>query len=227
MEWTVLENPDDVARTVCDRIVQASRVALAERGEFHLVLAGGNTPARAYEMLAAEKCDWQHWHIWFGDERCMPLGHPDRNSTMAEKTLFSKVTIPASQIHIIAAEAGPGVAARHYAALIDGALPFDMVLLGIGEDGHTASLFPGQEHQSGQSVLPIFDAPKPPALRVSLSAKALGQCRQMLFIITGQNKSAAVSRWQNGETLPVNRIHAIGKTEVIIDKLALSRNYIK
>ena len=221
MKWTVLENPDAVASAARDRIVQASKLAIAARGEFHIVLAGGNTPARTYALLAMASCDWEHWHVWFGDERCLPRDHPDRNSFMAEKTLFSKVGIPASQIHVIPAEAGPAKAAKQYAALLEGVPPFDMVLLGMGEDGHTASLFPGQAHISGKTVLPIFDAPKLPAQRVSLSAEILGQCRQLLFLITGKDKAVAVSRWQQGELLPVGMINSIGNSEVVIDRQAL------
>ena len=217
MEWTVLENADAVASTARDRIVQASKRAIAARGEFHIVLAGGNTPARTYELLATTRCDWLHWHIWFGDERCLPRDHPDRNSLMAERTLFSKVDIPASQIHVMHAEFGPEDAAKQYAALLDGVPPFDMVLLGMGADGHTASLFPGQLFSTGKTVLPIINAPKLPAQRVSLSAEILGQCRQLLFIITGQDKAVAVSRWQQGEQLPVGMIKPVGTSEVIID----------
>lgn len=218
MKWTVLENSEAVAHTACNRIVQASKQAIAERGEFHIVLAGGNTPARTYALLSATICEWKHWNLWFGDERCLPRDHPDRNSTMVERELSSKVAIPASQIHLIPAESGPEAAASQYAAMLDGIPPFDMVLLGIGADGHTASLFPGQNWPSGKTVLPIFDAPKLPAQRVSLSAAVLGQCRQLLFIITGKGKAGTVSRWQQGETLPVSLIHTTDNTEVIIDR---------
>lgn len=225
MQWTLQEDASEVASTACDRIVQASKLAIAERGEFHLVLAGGSTPARTYEMLAATQCGWEHWHIWFGDERCLPPDHPDRNSVMAERTLFCKVNIPPSQIYTIPAESGPDVAALRYAALIEGVPPFDMVLLGMGSDGHTASLFPGQQYPAGQAVLPIYNAPKPPARRVSLSAEVLSQCRQLLFIITGKDKLVAVSRWRQGECLPVSMVNSIYKSEVIIDRLAFPQNH--
>ena len=224
MQWTLLKDPSEVASTACDRIVQASKLVIAERGEFHLVLAGGSTPARTYEMLAASQCDWEHWHIWFGDERCLPPDHPERNSVMAERTLFCKVNIPPSQIYTIPAESGPDVAAKQYADLIEGVPPFDMVLLGMGSDGHTASLFPGQQYPAGQAVLPVYNAPKPPAQRVSLSAGILSQCRQLLFIITGKDKLAAVSRWRQGECLPVSMVHGIDKTEIIIDCMAFPQN---
>jgi 6-phosphogluconolactonase len=95
-----------------------------------------------------------------------------------------------------------------------------MVLLGIGEDGHAASLFPGHKHPEGKKVLPIFQAPKFPAQRVSMGAETLGQCRNLMFIITGKGKSPAVTLWQQGERLPVSMIKGAEKTEVIIDKAA-------
>lgn len=224
MQWTLLEDASAVASAACSRIVQASKQAIAERGAFHIVLAGGSTPARTYELLAATQCDWDHWHIWFGDERCLPPDHLGRNSVMAERALFSKVNIPASQIYAIPAESGPEVAATQYAALIEGIPPFDMVLLGMGSDGHTASIFPGQQYPAGQAVLPVYNAPKPPAQRVSLSAEILSQCRQLLFIITGKDKLAAVSRWRQGECLPVSMVTGIDKTEVLIDRMAFPEN---
>ena len=144
---------------------------------------------------------------------------------MAERTLFCKVNIPPSQIYTIPAESGPDVAALRYAALIKGVPPFDMVLLGMGSDGHTASLFPGQQYPAGQAVLPIYNAPKPPARRVSLSAEVLSQCRQLLFIITGKDKLVAVSRWRQGEYLPVSMVNSIYKSEVIIDRLAFPQKH--
>ena len=104
MEWAVLNDPQAVAKEACARIVQASREAIKNRGAFHIVLAGGNTPALTYALLSEEDCDWGNWHIWFGDERCLPPDDPNRNSVMVEKMLTSKVPIPGQQVHPIAAE---------------------------------------------------------------------------------------------------------------------------
>ena len=221
MEWTVLKDADAVAKTACERIVQASREAISSRGVFHIVLAGGNTPARTYALLACADCNWKHWHIWFGDERCLHPHDPERNSVMVEKSLTSKVAIPAQQVHEIAAELGPEVAAQQYQMLIEEVAPFDMVILGLGEDGHTASLFPGQNIMPDKAVLPVHEAPKSPAERVTLSAAMLSQCRHLLFIITGDEKSDAVSRWRSGEALPVSYISALEKAEVLLDRHAM------
>jgi len=220
MKWTILENPDAVARAACERIVQASIRAIAGRGEFHIVLAGGSTPERTYVLLAAAECDWKRWHLWFGDERCLSRDHPDRNSVMVERALSGKVTIPAAQVHAIPAELGAELAAKQYAERLECVSLFDMVLLGMGKDGHTASLFPGHTYPAGESVLAIYDSPKLPAERVSLSIEALARCRQLLFIITGREKAGAIAQWRNGTQLPVSMVRGQGKTEVISDQSA-------
>jgi len=218
MKWTILENPDAVARMACERLVQASKRAIADQGEFHIVLAGGSTPEKTYELLAATESDWKYWHLWFGDERCLSRDHPDRNSVMVERALSGKVTIPETQVHVIPAELGPAQAARQYAESLEPVSLFDMVLLGMGEDGHTASLFPGFEYPAGESVLAIYDSPKYPPERVSLSTEALSRCRQLLFIITGRKKARAITQWRNGVQLPVSMVRGQGKTEVITDQ---------
>ena len=112
MDWTLLEDAETVARTACGRILAAARDAIAERGRFSLVLAGGRTPARTYQLLAQEASDWAHWHLYFGDERCLPPDHPERNSLLAEQHLSAQVPIPGAQIHRIPAELGAGLTAR-------------------------------------------------------------------------------------------------------------------
>ena len=224
MDWIVLKNPDEVARVACQRILAAAEQAIEIRGEFHIVLAGGSTPEKTYELLSRESSDWKCWHIWFGDERCLPQNHPDRNSLMIEQAFTSKVTVPTEQIHIIPAEQGPVAAAEYYAKMLESIVRFDMVLLGMGEDGHTASLFPGKTYIAGKTVLPVFNAPKLPAKRVSLSAERLSQCKYLMFLITGKNKSDAVASWQSGEKLPVSMVSGIDKTEVLSDRSVFNKN---
>lgn len=198
-------------------MLQAAREAISRQGRFGIVLAGGGTPERTCRLLAGSQSDWANWHIYFGDERCLEPGNPERNSVMAARSLTDRVPIPGRQVHPIPAELGPEQAALHYTEEIDDVLPFDLVLLGIGEDGHTASLFPGQKHPDGLAVLPVHHAPKPPADRISLSPDTLANCRQLLFLVTGANKQAAVERWRQGEDLPAARIMTTGRSEVLVD----------
>ncbi len=220
IQWSPLESAEAVAREACSRILRAAREAIGERSRFSIVLAGGGTPERTYRLLSDSESDWDNWHVYFGDERCLTATDPRRNSMMAALALTDKVPIPQNQIHPIPAELGPEPAALRYAEEISDALPFDLVLLGLGEDGHTASLFPGQEHPIGPAVLAIHQAPKTPAERVSLSRDTLASCRHLLFLVTGTGKRIAVQSWKRGEDIPAAGIGGKGTTEVLIDRSA-------
>ena len=198
----VLADPAAVAAEACRLISAAAAAAIAQRRIFRLVLAGGTTPGRVYQQLATTAQQWAAWEIFWGDERCLPADDPGRNSRMAQTRWLDHVAIPATQIHPIPAELGAAEAAAQYAETIRDKPPFDLVLLGIGEDGHTASLFPGRKAQA-DAVISVHDAPKPPAERVSLNFETLRACRQQLVIVTGAEKAAALAAWQHGQNLPI------------------------
>jgi 6-phosphogluconolactonase len=221
INWHSYDNAEQVATAVCLHILNAAKQAITERGAFKLVLAGGTTPEKVYRLLAETQADWANWHIYYGDERCLPVNHPDRNSLMAEQAFLNKVTIPREQIFTIPAESDPVIAAKQYQQTVASALPFDMVLLGMGEDGHTASLFPNHHHNKDELAHAVYNSPKPPPERVSLSAKALSDTRQLLFLITGANKQDAVKAWRAGELLPVATIIPKQPIDVYIDKSAM------
>jgi len=206
-----------------DRILAAASASIQERGRFRLVLAGGSTPERTYNLLTEAQSEWERWELYFGDERCLPAGHPERNSALLEQTLMHQLPIPPQQIHPIAAELGAEQAAAGYQTIVEGALPFDLVLLGMGEDGHTASLFPGHSIADGQLVCAVHNAPKPPSDRVSLTPKALTDSRNILFLITGASKHNAVNEWLDGAPLPASQIASKAKYEVLIDRAAAPR----
>jgi 6-phosphogluconolactonase len=218
--WRPLDSAHAVAWEACSRILRAAQEAIVERDRFSIVLAGGSTPEQTYRLLSDSKSDWSNWHVYFGDERCLTVTDLQRNSLMAARALTDTVPIPQNQIHPIPAELGPEQAAQRYAEEISDALPFDLVLLGLGEDGHTASLFPGQEHPIGPAVLAIHQAPKAPAERVSLSPNTLACCRQLMFLVTGSGKRIAVQSWKRGEDIPAAGIRGQGTTEVLIDRSA-------
>ncbi len=211
-------------------ILDASVRAISQRGRFAIVLAGGNTPRGVYAMLRdagtdgarseGMRTDWSRWHIWFGDERCVAPDDPQRNSAMARAAWLDHVAISQEQIHVIPAESGADVAARSYADALRGIDDFDLVLLGLGEDGHTASLFP--DHEAGTALnapnaLAVFDAPKPPPQRVSMSAARLSRSRDILFLIEGESKHAAVSRWRAGDDIPARAIRPACGVDVLIE----------
>jgi len=218
--WNVLSDPHVLADVVSAHILESARKAILRHGVFRIVLAGGGTPEAVYSQLAGATADWSRWQVYFGDERCLPAGHPERNSTMADERWLGRVALPAENVHVIAAEAGAEAAAQAYTPIVAGALPFDLVLLGMGEDGHTASLFPGQVHAAGRAVLPVHDAPKPPADRVSLGEAALNDAHEVLVMIAGRSKQEAVQRWRAGADLPVTRIHGHHGVDVYLDRAA-------
>ena len=221
-DWICPGDTNAVATQATAFILQVAASTIQQHGEFRLVLAGGNTPRKIYRKLAQSPADWSHWHIYFGDERCLPVDDENRNSHMANKVWLRHVDIPAQNIHPIPAEQGAEKAAAAYAMIIKHARPFDLVLLGMGEDGHTASLFPGQQHPDNETVHAIHHAPKPPPDRVSLSSASLGDTKEVLVLITGTGKQPAVARWQSGEALPIAMITAHHRVTILLDTAASS-----
>ncbi|NOU21616.1 MAG: 6-phosphogluconolactonase [Methyloglobulus sp.] len=215
--WHCLENSDQVAEAACKEILVAAKSAIAERGKFKLVLAGGTTPEKVYRLLAKSESDWANWWVYHGDERCLPIDHKDRNSIMAAQAVLDQVAIPKNQIFDIPAELGPEQGAIAYRQVVADALPFDLVLLGMGEDGHTASLFPGHQHNPDELTHAVFNSPKPPPERVSISANALGNSQQVIFLVTGVNKRDAVKQWCAGVDLPITTISNNDMT-IMIDR---------
>ncbi|MFA6904263.1 MAG: 6-phosphogluconolactonase [Gallionellaceae bacterium] len=208
-------------------VFNAAQQAILQHGAFHLVLAGGTTPRRVYELLRTKDANWKQWHIYFGDERCLPAAHAERNSHMAEQALLNHVSIPASQIHNIPAEQGAQAAASSYAQTLGNIDMFDLVLLGLGEDGHTASLFPGHDwgtSPSAPATLAVHNAPKPPPERVSLSAHRLSQTRQLIFLVSGAAKQQAIKDWRNGKEIPAAAIAPGCGVDIYLEEGLLGRS---
>lgn len=218
--WRVLTDAAAVAEAARTAILAAARESIAMRGVFKLVLAGGSTPQAVYRALAREQQAWARWQIYFGDERCLPPDDPGRNSRMAAEAWLDHVALPGSHVHVIPAEQGPEAGAGAYAAVVAAAVPFDLVLLGMGEDGHTASLFPGHRHDEQEWAHAVHGAPKPPPERVSLGLRALTGTRRCLFLVTGDGKRAAVAQWREGADLPAARVAAAAGAEVLLDEAA-------
>lgn len=194
--------------------------ALAARNAFHLVLAGGSTPEKLYRALAEQQQDWSRWHIWFGDERCLAEHDPQRNSRMAALAWLDRIAIPRDNIHAIPAQLGATQAAKAYADSLREVGTFDLVLLGLGQDGHTASLFPSHQwgvESEAPDALAVFDAPKPPPQRVTLSARRLSDARCVLFLVTGADKRAALNNWQTGMSIPATAIQPDGGADLLLD----------
>ena len=204
--WQSFSAQEALNQAATAHILQAAEKAIASRGRFMVVLAGGNTPKSIYESLRLAHADWSKWHIYYNDDRCLPVDHPDRNSLMAEQAWLKHVAIPANQIHAIPTELGPVEGAKSYADTLSGLAEFDLVLLGLGEDGHTASLFPGKTWDDSVDAFPVFDAPKPPPERVSISRARLSKTHEVMFLVTGGGKQQAVDDWRSGVAIPASQI---------------------
>jgi 6-phosphogluconolactonase len=204
---------------LCERIVTLARHCLDQKGYFGIVLAGGTTPRQLYQQLRHVPTDWECWHIYFGDERYLPAGHPERNDCMALEAWLDHVAIPSSQIHRVPEAESVHQAAAAYALVLQQAPGFDLALLGLGEDGHTASLFSGDVRAATSPALAIAvtDAPKPPLQRVSMSPKCLGMATAVWFIVTGSGKQQALDAWLAGEPLPPQNIKPRAGVDIFTD----------
>jgi 6-phosphogluconolactonase len=192
-KFTVLATAEDVAADAAADIAQALR-----DGARSLVLAGGNTPKRCYELLSELDVEWGRVSVLFGDERCVPPLDPESNYRMAKEALLDRV-LPAN-IYRIPAELGPDEGADVYAEVVEFVAPFDLVVLGVGEDGHTASLFPGHPALNADGLtVGIHDSPKPPPERVTLTLGVLRDARRVIILATGAGKAEAVARARRRE----------------------------
>lgn len=207
LNFSVSADLTRLSQLVALRIAALAAQSIAVRGVCRIALAGGETPRRCYELLRGLPLDWTHIEFYFGDERCLPPDDAQRNDRMAADVLFNHIAIPAANIHCIPAQHGAVSAAAEYAQTLHDVLPLDVVLLGMGEDGHTASLFPGNPaSSSGDSVVAVFNAPKSPPERVSLGLHTLNAARHKLFLVAGAGKRDALQRIANGEQLPAAQI---------------------
>lgn len=225
----VLADAEAVARHAADAL--ASRIAEAREAgsEIHIALAGGTTPHRAYELLAQVEGSWKHVHLWLGDERCVPDGDPQSNAQMIRESLLAGARAEPAQLHPLARPEQPEDAAWLYGMAIVDALPggvFDVVLLGMGPDGHTASLFPGHPVLDVREApcAPVRQSPKPPPERVTLSLPLLARAKFTLLLATGADKAQALARVRAGdEGVPVSLL-GDGLDEIACDPAAAGQS---
>ena len=214
----VLADAEAVARAAAEFLGDQISRCVAAKGECHVALPGGSTPARCLELLSGMDLPWRSIHWYLGDERCYPVAHPERNDSMIERQLWSRIDAPAENRHPIPAEMGPAEAAGLYDALINRLDRLDIVMLGIGEDGHTASLFPGNRAlEDSAAVVAVYDAPKPPPERVSLGLNTIQSADRRIVLVSGSSKRAAMNALRQGKPLPVNRI---GPADWFVDQAA-------
>jgi len=234
-ELIVVADADALARTAAERVT--ARIA-ANPGRVAICLTGGSSPKKLYQLLGGDpwrgNIPWDRVHWFIGDERFVPASDPLNNMSVARATFLDRCA-PADHIHPIpTATGGPDQSAEAYAhalqsfygaARLDPTKPlFDMVLMGAGPDGHTASLFPGYPavEETERWVVGVPKANVAPLVpRVSLTLPVLASCREMLFEIAGHDKQAILTRLLNGENLPAVRARSNGETVWLVDQAAL------
>ena len=220
--WHIFPDKDELIAALRSLLLQEAEIAIKKHARFNIVLAGGETPVALYRSLINAKTEWQAWHIYFSDERCLPQDDPQRNDQMAKMAWLNHVSIPSDQIYSIPAELKPEEGAKQYHEQLNNAGQFHLVLLGLGEDGHTASLFPNSKAiYAAENTIAITDAPKLPPERISLSAQRLSQTGKLFFIVTGCNKQNAVQRWRNDELIPAALIKPNAGVDIFLDHSAM------
>jgi 6-phosphogluconolactonase len=224
---TVAKDAEAVARRAADVVANHVNDARSRAVDVHIALSGGTTPRRAYELLADMQGSWDQVHLWLADERCVPEDDPESNTRMLRETLIDKLRAhDGPHLHHVAGELSPEDAAWLYGCDIARAMGerpvFDVVLLGMGPDGHTASLFPDHpEALSEQApVIGVRNSPKPPPNRISLTMPVLRRARFTLLLVTGEEKSEALAKVRAGDaSVPAGRL-GDGLDEIVCDPAA-------
>lgn len=233
IEATVVADAEAAARACAERVAAAIERARTERGVAHVALAGGRTPARAYELLAGLVADWHEVHLWFGDERCVPLDDPESNDALLTRTLLAKLPAgrPQPMVHAVTAagDGAPEAAAAAYERALRALVPgspvpvLDLALLGLGEDGHTASLFPDDPALEERERLCVaVHGRKPPFERVTLTLPVLRAARELVVLTAGAGKADAVRAMRAGPSphVPASLLADGATVELIADRAA-------
>jgi len=233
---SVFETPEQLALAAAQRVALCEREFHGRQERFSLVLAGGNTPRRVYELLATapfkQRIEWGEVDLFFGDERCVPPDHRDSNYGMAYQALIFHVPIPPHNVYRMAGEGGPEQSARLYESQLrtyfaGASWPrFALVLLGMGTDGHTASLFPRSDalNEAERWVLPV-SSPAPPRERLTLTVPVFNHAAHVLFLVSGKEKAERLAQVLNPkpqtEPLPAQLIQpSSGSVEWLVDSAA-------
>lgn len=230
----ILNTPHDAADAAATHLARWIDEARRTAGQVHVALAGGLTPRDTYRRLVGLIDDWQGVHLWFGDERLVPATDHDSNAWMARGSLIAPAAVPDGQVHEVRTELGLAEAVADYTARLRSALPeddagrpvFDVVMLGLGEDGHVASLFPGSPYLDDRlSVcVGVDDAPKPPPERISLGLGTIDAARHRLVLTVGAAKAHAVRHVTQGAPdprWPASLLQTRG-TVYVVDEAAAS-----
>ncbi len=225
---------EDLARNAAELFIAEAEAAIASHGRFYIALSGGSTPGPLYSTLATDKyrsrTDWERIHFFWADERCVPKDHPDSNFRLASDLLLAKLTVPDCNVHRIPGEMTADLAAIAYERDLSRCFPslslprFDLIFLGVGADGHTASIFPCGKaaNDFSRTVIPVY-AEKLDSHRVTLTMPVLNNARTVVFLVTGKTKADIVRNIlvKNNPCCPAARINpTMGKAIWLLDREA-------
>ncbi len=234
---TVVASSAALAEAAAQAVADAAEAAVSQTGRFTLALSGGSTPRRLYARLASppfsSRIDWPRLHVFWGDERCVPPDHPDSNYRLASESLLSKVPIPPERVHRMQGEdPDPERAAQAYAAelgrvftLAPGGRPgFDLILLGMGADGHTASLFPGSPALTETTRFTVaLYVERVKAHRLTLTLPVLNAAARVIFLVSGEDKAETLRMVLTGGPSPLrpaSLIRPAGEVLWLVDRAA-------
>jgi len=203
----VFKDADLLTKALFQEILHLAEKSIETNSSFSIVLTGGQSILNLYKMLSESSSDWNKWHIYIGDERCLPINHKDRNDRMINETWLDNIPIPKENIHFIKAELGLLGARVEYENTLKKIDKFDVVLLSMGEDGHIASLFPNHLYSEDQMVVVERNSPKLPKERVSMSYKRLNRAHYIFKLIVGESKQKAVTLLKQNANLPITRVN--------------------
>jgi 6-phosphogluconolactonase len=229
---TTCADAEGASERAAREIVRRLESAREERGVAHLALSGGSTPARTYELLAEQLESWERIDVWFADERCVEPTDEESNYLLARQTLLDRAPgLEPGRIHRMEGELGPEQGAERYARELrehapfeDGLAVLDVIVLGIGPDGHIASLFPGAptlDADAGELCLGVHDSPKPPPERITLTLAVLRAAQRCVLLATGAGKADAVDAMlaEPSNHVPASLLRR-GRLSVVVDDAA-------
>jgi 6-phosphogluconolactonase len=205
MKLHIFDSDSALAEGAASFIAERAAAAIQQRGRFDIALSGGSSPQATYSRLAQMPVDWQHVHVFWGDERCVSPEHPDSDYGMTKRVLLDRISIPEANIHRMRGEIDPAEAAADYSAEIvthsgSGLTSFDLILLGLGDDGHTASLFPETDAvKAGHKIVSENYVPKLDSWRITFTYPLINAAREVAFLVNGSHKAAIVKEVIEGE----------------------------
>ena len=204
--WLIFDDEMSLSEALAQEILNIAKKSISEKNCFSIVLTGGQSVLNLYKILSKSDSNWEKWHIYIGDERCVPMRHKDRNDQVINEIWLDNSTISKNNIHFIQAELGLIEAQKEYEKVLKKIDKFDVVLLSVGEDGHVASLFPNHSYPDNKMVVIEGNSPKSPKQRLSMSYKQLNKSNYIFKLLIGKSKQQVVHLLQKTTNLPITKV---------------------